>query len=194
MLELVDQVGRSSNVGVLIAAGESDTMEFKSSLHHPYGPMPDDLLFRVQAGKLNEHQAWKEVHKQLNQSVTKTLAAFLNSAGGTLLIGVDDTGAVLGIEADFAHVQPDKQNQDGWLLSLREAINNALGDEVWGVLHVSLVPHEQSVVAVIQCPARSSTAAGSSTACRYSGHQTTRRSSGGHATIASGRCPSELAG
>ena len=155
VLELLNQVRRSSNVGALIAAEESDTMEFKASLHHPHEPMPDDLLLQVRAGKLTAHQAQKEVHRRINQSVTKTLAAFLNSAGGTLLIGVDDAGSVLGIEADFAYLGRDKQDQDGWQQSLRNIVNKALGDEVWGVLHVSLVRHEQSVVAVIECPARS---------------------------------------
>jgi serine/threonine protein kinase len=155
VLRLLDQVRRTSNIGALVAAGESDTVEFKSSLHHPHGALPQDLAHKVAAGKLDEAQAAKEVERRLRHSVTKTLAAFLNSSGGTLLIGIDDAGAVVGIEADYPHLQRGKQNPDGWLLSLRTVVNNALGDEVWGVIHASLVQHEQSVVAVIDCPPRS---------------------------------------
>lgn len=101
-------------------------------------------------------QAQKQVQKLLKKSVTKTIAAFLNANGGTLLIGVDDSGAVLGIEPDFGYLSQRKQDSDGWMLSLKEAIINALGREVWGAIHASLVWHEQRTVAVIQCPPRAS--------------------------------------
>jgi serine/threonine protein kinase len=156
VLRLLEQVRNASNVGALIASGESDTVEFKSSLHHPYRPLPEELARKVEAGKINATQAAREVEKGLHQSVSKTLAAFLNSSGGTLLIGVDDTGGVLGIEADYPYLQRGKQNQDGWQLSLRNIVNRALGEEVWGIIHVSLVTHEQSAIAVVQCPPRSS--------------------------------------
>jgi serine/threonine protein kinase len=156
VLVVLDQVRQASNVGALIAAGESDLVEFKASLHHPYDPLPVDMMHKIAAGKLDEARAWKEVEKGLNLSVTKTLAAFLNSSGGTLLVGVADSGSVLGIEADYPHLPGGKQNLDGWQLSLRNIVNRALGDEVWGVINVSLVTHEQAVVAVITCPRRAS--------------------------------------
>lgn len=155
VLRLLDQVRRTSNVGSLIAAGEGDKAEFKSSLHHPHEALPDDLMSRVEVGRLDQAQAWKEVQKRLNHSVTKTLAAFLNSSGGTLLIGVGDSGVVLGIEADYSHLPRAKQDQDGWLLSLRDIVNKALGEEVWSLIQVSVVQHEQSPVGVIECPPRS---------------------------------------
>ena len=65
----------------LIALGESFTLEFKSSLQ-----------FDVAHGKQNP---------ALRGSVLKTIAAFLNSEGGTLVIGVEDPGTVCGIEADL---------------------------------------------------------------------------------------------
>ena|ERR1022692_468528 len=101
-------------------------------------------------------QAKKEVQKRLNLSVTKTIAAFLNSSGGTLLIGVDDSGTVLGIEPDLEYCQLGKQDADGWLLSLKDVIINALGREVWSAIHASLVPHKRKTVAVVRCPPRTS--------------------------------------
>jgi len=101
VLELIDAPRHASNVGALIAVGENDGVEFKSSLHHPYGPLSDDLKKQVDLQRMGLAQAQKEVRKGLNKAVTKTLAAFLNSAGGSLLIGVSDSGAALGIEADF---------------------------------------------------------------------------------------------
>jgi predicted HTH transcriptional regulator len=49
------------------------------------------------------------MQKRLNKEVTETIAAFLNTNGGTLLIGVDDAGTTLGIEPDFEYCQKEKQ-------------------------------------------------------------------------------------
>ena len=65
----------------LIPLGESYTLEFKSTLQ------------------------WDVVHdnqnKALRLSVLKTIAAFLNSQGGTLVIGVEDDGSIIGLAPDF---------------------------------------------------------------------------------------------
>lgn len=146
----LDEVRHASNIDALIADGESDSIEFKSSLHHPYGPLPADLQ------RLEPARAESEVQKRLRTEVTKTIAAFLNTDGGTLLIGVSDSGTVLGIEPDFRHFHRGKRNADGWLLSLKTVIIRALGAEVWSAIHVSLVRHGPGTVAVIHCPPRAS--------------------------------------
>ena len=148
VLQQLNEIRHASNIGALIAAGESDKVEFKSSLHHPYGPVPPELR-DLQPGQLK-----KVIKKALAKSVTKTIAAFLNTDGGTLLIGVEDSGTVLGIEPDFEHLKEGKQNADGWLLSLQEVVNNALGTEVWNAVHVSLVRDGSQTVAVARCPPR----------------------------------------
>ncbi len=56
---------------------------------------------------------------------------------------MDDSGGVLGIEPDFGYLSQGKQNADGWMLSLKEAIINALEREVWSAIHASLVRHER---------------------------------------------------
>jgi hypothetical protein len=65
----------------LIRMEESATLEFKSTLQW-------DMVQNQQA-------------KHLRQSVIKTVAAFLNSEGGTLLIGVDDDKVVIGLDQDL---------------------------------------------------------------------------------------------
>ncbi len=65
----------------LIQKGESPLLEFKSTLR-----------VDIKTGK---------AEKFIEHSVIKTLAAFLNSAGGTLLIGVEDNKNILGLELDF---------------------------------------------------------------------------------------------
>ncbi|KLR61146.1 hypothetical protein IMCC26207_109664 [Actinobacteria bacterium IMCC26207] len=65
----------------LLAQGEDMNVEFKSSMVHSYGT---DVPPKVLIG-----------------AVIKTIAAFLNTDGGTLVIGVDDGGQILGIEPDL---------------------------------------------------------------------------------------------
>jgi serine/threonine protein kinase len=156
VLERLNQIRYASNVGALIAAGESDTLELKSSLHHPHGPLPPDLQHLLEQGKLQPVQVRKEMQKRLNKEVTEAIAALLNTNGGTLLIGVDDADTTLGIEPDFEYCQKGKQDADGWMLSLKTLIINALGADIWSAIRVSLVPHKEKMVAVILCPRRAS--------------------------------------
>ena len=80
----------------LIDAGESATVEFKSTARHNLRTDQRDDRMEV--------------------VVAKTLAGFLNSRGGTLLIGVEDSGAVLGLEADLQHMKaPDLDRYELWL-------------------------------------------------------------------------------
>jgi serine/threonine protein kinase len=99
VLRLLNEVRHSSNIDTLIATGEGETIEFKSSLHHPYEALPPDVKKKIELGRLSEAQAQKDVQKELKKTVTKTIAAFLNTSGGTLLIGVNDSGMTVGIEA-----------------------------------------------------------------------------------------------
>jgi serine/threonine protein kinase len=156
VLQRLDEIRSTSNIDALIAAGESDNIEFKSSLHHLYGPLPPEQLAKLELGKVRPQQAQREAQKAIQTAVTKTIAAFLNTSGGTLLIGVDDSGTVLGIEPDFEYLQRGKQNADRWLSSLKDVIINALGPDVLSAINVSLVPHKQKTVAVVRCPRRTS--------------------------------------
>ncbi len=65
----------------MVQSLESKTLEFKSTL------------------QWDVHQ--KQKNKELHHPVLKTVAAFLNTEGGTLLIGVDDEGNVLGLNDDL---------------------------------------------------------------------------------------------
>jgi hypothetical protein len=44
----------------------------------------------------------KKVRSEIEHSALKSIAAFLNSEGGELFIGVDDSGTVLGLDDDFS--------------------------------------------------------------------------------------------
>ncbi len=89
----------------LMEAGESLVVEFKSTAR-----------FNLYSKRADEAISW---------AVIKTIAAFMNTYGGTLLVGVDDSGQPMGIEADYPSVSGS--NRDGWELWLTTAVKNALG-------------------------------------------------------------------
>jgi hypothetical protein len=88
----------------LIMEGESSELEFKSSLAYNY------------------HS--QTVEKALERVILKTIAAFSNGLGGSLLIGINDEREVLGLEQDYTILQGTK---DEFELHLRNLINTSLG-------------------------------------------------------------------
>jgi hypothetical protein len=88
----------------LIAEGENDSLELKSSLRWDY-----------EKGMVN---------RKLEDVVVKTVAAFANAAGGTLLIGVGKSGEVLGLENDYASLEADR---DRFEVHLRNVLNQNFG-------------------------------------------------------------------
>jgi predicted HTH transcriptional regulator len=98
------------SVAQLLAAGEGDVVEFKSTL------------------RTNLHTGQPDERIQL--SVLKTIAGFLNAGGGTLVIGVDDDENVLGLAADAF------PNEDKMGLHLVNLIRDRVGD-IFPALHSS---------------------------------------------------------
>ncbi|PAP76375.1 ATP-binding protein [Rubrivirga marina] len=95
------------------AAGESDRVEFKSTLRRALNPQVPDRVI--------EHE------------VLKTVAAFLNTDGGTLLIGVDDGGQPLGLDHDGF------DSDDRMLLHLKNIVERSLGVAAFSSLSFRVV-------------------------------------------------------
>ena len=93
----------------IISKLENDRVEFKSSLRWDY--------------------EMDNINVELEYPVIKAISALLNSKGGYLFIGVNDSGEILGIEKDYSTLG-EKQNQDGFLLQLSNMINSHIGKEV----------------------------------------------------------------
>ena len=86
----------------LIKQGESKTLEFKSTL------------------RWNLKEDSKD-DKVVTHAALKTIAAFLNTEGGDLLIGVADDGQVIGIEQDRL------ETDDKFMRHLAQSVRNGLG-------------------------------------------------------------------
>jgi Putative DNA-binding domain/Domain of unknown function (DUF1998)/Helicase conserved C-terminal domain len=113
----VDGQTHPSDIEALLRRGESETLEFKSSLR-----------LGVPSGA---------VEPVVEKSILKTVAAFLNSyKGGTLIIGVEDNGNILGAEYDFPSLK--KSDLDGYELHLRNLLNREFGGDSAPLIEIDL--------------------------------------------------------
>ncbi|HTI12650.1 MAG TPA: RNA-binding domain-containing protein [Puia sp.] len=114
---------------LLIRKGESSTLEFKSTLR---------VDLKTQ-----------KPEKFIQHSVLKTLAAFLNSHGGTLVIGVEDNKNILGLTADFnSFSKGDKL--DEFQKYLDTLLGNAIGNRFHRILDVEFPEVEGKTICVIR--------------------------------------------
>ncbi|MGR8981671.1 MAG: AlbA family DNA-binding domain-containing protein [Gammaproteobacteria bacterium] len=99
----------------IIRQGEGPYLEFKSS-------------FRWDIAE-------SRVNRALEGVILKTLAGFLNShVGGTLLVGVADSGEIIGLENDYQTLK--KPDQDGFEQALMTSISTNLGADLCPLIHV----------------------------------------------------------
>jgi hypothetical protein len=114
-------------VEALVEQGENTTIEFKSTL------------------RVNLHTGQNDAKIEL--AILKTIAAFLNMSGGTLVIGVTDDGDPVGIEADkFA-------NEDKMYLHLVNLIKDRMGPSSMMYIHPHFDDYQNARVMVVDCTA-----------------------------------------
>lgn len=81
----------------------------------------------------------------MGYAILKSVAAFLNSDGGTLLIGVKDNGNILGMEIEnFA-------NDDKYLLHFTNLMQNNIGIKNMQYVHYDLVEIENKKILKVEC-------------------------------------------
>jgi len=97
----------------LIAEGESRTLEFKQTLR-----------FNLKSGKNG---------REIEHASMKTVAGFLNSEGGTLFVGVADSGEITGFEEDKLG------NDDKALLHFNNLVNQHIGTEFSQYLDTAVI-------------------------------------------------------
>jgi len=124
----------STDIHSIIAQGENNLLEFKSS-------------FRWDLEQ-------ERVNKLLETVILKTLAGFLNSTtGGTLLIGVADNGDLIGLKNDYHSLK--RQDQDGFEQAIITAISSNLGADLAPFIKVlfHVVDHDKHICRLIILPA-----------------------------------------
>ena len=124
---LFDQYLRAHrNAEELIQRGESKTLEFKSTL------------------RWNLEEDRKD-DKHVTHATLKTIAAFLNTEGGDLLIGVADDGSIVGIERD------QLESDDKFMRHLAQVVRNGLGDRAGTCIDPKTQIVQGKTVCVVSC-------------------------------------------
>ncbi len=121
---LIRYIQDKKTLNDLLHEEESNELEFKSSLRF-------------------DHKLEK-INKDLEYSVIKTIAAFSNTHGGTLLIGVSDDKKVIGLESDFKTLK--RKDADGFTQHLTKLIRNRLGDVIFDHIAITIVPYQQEMI------------------------------------------------
>ena len=109
-----------------IRAGESSKLEFKSTL------------------RTNLNTGEKD--PRMEKAVLKTIVAFLNSKGGTLLIGVSDDGSILGVDLDSF-----ENSRDKFGLHLNHLITSQIGSEFLPFISYAFVDIDKKPVMRVIC-------------------------------------------
>ncbi|MCZ6837456.1 MAG: ATP-binding protein, partial [Planctomycetota bacterium] len=120
-----DDVPRAERVRALIESGETETCEFKSTIRR-----------NLKSGKND---------KAMEKAWLKTIVALLNSEGGTLLIGVDDGGGILGLDVD------QFSNDDHAQLHVNNLIRNHIGPEYAQFIRIGICELDEKSVLTFTC-------------------------------------------
>jgi len=109
----------------LIKSGESEKLEFKSTL------------------RKNLHTG--QIDKKIEMATLKTMVAHMNSNGGTLLVGVSDSGEIIGVEKEeFA-------NKDKLALHFTNLIKWHIGDEYMPFINFNIMEIEDKYLLKVDC-------------------------------------------
>ncbi|NOX46955.1 MAG: ATP-binding protein [Chlorobi bacterium] len=103
------------SIPIMIEEGENEFVEFKPSLRYDYRQIKTD--------------------KNLEDVILKSIAGFLNAKGGTLLIGVNANGEILGLANDYWTLK--KKNKNGFQQRIILLVSNAYGKDVCSKIHIS---------------------------------------------------------
>ena len=109
----------------VIRGGESGSVEFKATL------------------RVNLHTLERD--KRMEYAVLRTLAGFLNSNGGTLIVGVADDSTPVGLDVDGF------ENEDRMALHLSNILNGRMGPSAWITMHANFEDFEEGRILAIRC-------------------------------------------
>ena len=114
-----------TDLALLLEDGESDVVEFKSTL------------------RVNLHT--QERDTRIENVVLKTMAGFLNKDGGTLVIGVADDGSPVGLDADSF------VSEDAMYLHLTNIVKQRMGLTTSVYIHATFDDWEDERVMIVRC-------------------------------------------
>ena len=125
----------------IILKGETQFVEFKET-----------LSLDVKKSKyVDNYKIIKEAH--IEDSVIKTIAAFLNSKGGNLFVGVSDDSEIIGLENELKKFH--NGSSDKFLLHLNNLINTKFSEIITHLIDIKLINCNEKLIlqiSVMQSP------------------------------------------
>jgi type I restriction system adenine methylase HsdM len=131
----------SNRIKHLLKINETQQIEFKQT----FFANADEL----QQVPNKTDKEYKQRCKEEKYKIAKNVASFLNTDGGTLLIGVGDHSEVFGIEDEMKHIGVEKS--EAYIKRLSQCIANLIGKRNCKWLKFSSVEIENKVIVVVDC-------------------------------------------
>jgi hypothetical protein len=128
MLDVIDSLTSADRVRGLVREGETKTIEFKETF------------------SLNLREMKKD--KNNTKKALIAIVAFLNTEGGTLLIGVSDNGLIPGISAEITTLDT---TTDKFRLRFQNLLRDRIGQAYYDFIDVSIVDVDEKPVVVVEC-------------------------------------------
>lgn len=112
----------------LIIQEEHEHLEFKSTLRFD--------------------QRQKETSREMEKAVMKTVAAFLNSKGGILVIGINDNQEIIGLHDDYETLP--RKDSDGFENHFTQVFNKMIGPEFRHLVRLKFQDINENEICLVQ--------------------------------------------
>jgi len=112
------KVFEDQDVYEIINQGENSSCEFKETLR-----------FCLKEQKKMDY---------VEEGVLKTIAAFLNTSGGDLFIGINDDKEIMGLDKDYQTFKEKDQNRDGFNKHLDNLIGKTFTNSIYPLLNIKI--------------------------------------------------------
>ncbi|MEK9194421.1 MAG: RNA-binding domain-containing protein [Patescibacteria group bacterium] len=116
------------DVTQILSEEEHEKLEFKSSLR-----------FDQKMGSVN---------REIEKSAMKTIAAFLNTKGGYLVLGVNDEREPVGLTGDYKTLH--RENRDGFENHFTQIYNSMIGPEFRHLVNLNFQDYKGHDICIIQ--------------------------------------------
>jgi type I restriction system adenine methylase HsdM len=136
-LESLNELSEEESILAEIRKGESRTLEFKES-------------FSLDVRNYEKKKGYNpKKEKYIEHSSLKNVAGFINSKGGTLIIGVDDDGKVIGLEKELKLFH--KNSTDKLLLHFKNLAKSKIGPSFYSHFNSSIKEVNNKIVMIVKC-------------------------------------------
>jgi hypothetical protein len=129
IIEIFEELSDYEFIKKTIKNGESKTIEFKQTF------------------SLDIKKNSKE--KYIEDACIKTIAAFLNTLGGTLLVGVKDDGEISGIDNELKLFHLN--SIDKMLLHFKNIFKNRIGEQFYPYIETRIILIDSCYILIVKC-------------------------------------------